>query len=102
MKWPWTKQPAFEPITVANEVENVLDQQSGTWRFIHNWALTELDQARKRNDAVSLDPVKTAAIRGEIKTLKRLANLPDLTLSRDNRLTKSTPPEQAGGDEYDE
>jgi hypothetical protein len=107
MRWRWpgwkTKQnpPKFDRIDCISVIEGVLDVQSGTWKFIHAWAASELDAARKRNDSLSVSPERTAAIRGEIRTLKRLANLPDHISSRDNRLKKSTPPDEAGGDDYD-
>jgi hypothetical protein len=101
MIWPWTKPVEFMPIVATNEPENILDQSSGTWKFIKQWAEEELELARKRNDAISVSAEKTAAIRGEIKTLKRLANLPGTILSRDNRLNQSKPP-KAGRDDYDD
>jgi len=102
MNWPWKKQPTFERIDAVNDAEHVLDEQSGTWQFVKAWAIAELDAARKRNDALTVTPERTAAIRGEIRTLKRLANLPGHITSRDNRLKKSTPPDQAGEEDYDE
>lgn len=48
-----------------------------TWSTAVDWASTEVDRLRKRNDATDLDPVQTAVIRGEIAALKRLIALPE-------------------------
>ena len=92
---------ASEPLICDDSDDKELNESSGTWRFIKAWSESELESARKKNDA-SLDAERTASLRGEIRVLKRLANLPDVIKSRDNRLKYSTPPQSAGGDEDDE
>jgi hypothetical protein len=106
MRWPWQKENyiiplAQEPIYAINDPEHTLDVNSGTWLFVKDWAAKELEIARRKNDAIKLPYDKTAALRGEIKVLKNLVNLPELIKSRDNRLTKSTPPDDSAGGEDD-
>lgn len=52
------------------------DFTSATWHQLRKWAQAELDKARARNDAVSLSPEDTAALRGEIRMLKKFLDLP--------------------------
>ncbi len=107
MNWfPFFKSTAYqivepEPLVCADE-DNRFNEQSGTWKFIKAWAEVELEAARKRNDSILLTAEKTAALRGEIKAWKTLANLPEYIQSRDNRLKRSKPPEGmlAGDDDY--
>ena len=54
-----------------------LDARSQTWIFIHNWATDSLKKAREKNDNINRDINQTAALRGEIKILKELINLPN-------------------------
>jgi len=49
---------------------------SDTWHKLRKWAETELERARVRNDAVGLSELDTAALRGEIRMLKRFLDLP--------------------------
>ena len=44
---------------------------------MRKWAETELERARVKNDAVGLSENETAALRGEIKMLKRFLDLPN-------------------------
>ena len=48
-----------------------------TWPFVAAWAQSEIDRLRKQNDSVELGLEHTAAIRGEIRALKRLHDLPE-------------------------
>jgi len=104
MNWfPFFKPTAYqivepEPLVCADE-DNRFNEQSGTWKFIKAWAEVELEAARKRNDSILLSPEKTAALRGEIKAWKTLANLPEYIRSRDDRLKRSKPPGMLAGDE---
>ena len=50
--------------------------ETPTWATAVAWATAEIDRLRKRNDAIDLDPVLTATLRGEIQALKRLLALP--------------------------
>lgn len=49
---------------------------SDTWHKLRKWAEAELERARVRNDAVGLSELDTAALRGEIRMLKRFLDLP--------------------------
>ena len=49
---------------------------SDTWHKLRKWAEAELERARVRNDAVVLSEHDTAALRGEIRMLKRFLDLP--------------------------
>ena len=53
------------------------DFTTATWHQMRKWAETELERARVKNDAVGLSENETAALRGEIKMLKRLLDLPN-------------------------
>ena len=55
----------------------MIDFSSPTWHLLRKWAEAELDRARKRNDSTDLDPVQTAATRGEIRCLRRFLDLPN-------------------------
>lgn len=55
----------------------MINFHSGDWHQIRRWAESELDKARKKNDALGLSTEETAALRGEIRTLKRLIGLPE-------------------------
>lgn len=52
------------------------DFSSDTWHRLRKWAESELDKARTKNDAVGLSDIETAALRGEIRVLKRFLDLP--------------------------
>lgn len=52
------------------------DFTSGTWHQLRKWAEDQLEKARQKNDAVSLSPEETAALRGEIRMLKKFLGLP--------------------------
>lgn len=52
------------------------DFTSATWHQLRKWAEEQLARARVRNDAVSLSPEETAAVRGEIRMLKKFLDLP--------------------------
>jgi len=53
------------------------DFTSATWHQLRRWAVTELQRARVKNDAVGLSLTDTASLRGEIKMLKRFLDLPN-------------------------
>ena len=52
------------------------DFSSDTWHRLRKWAEAELEKARLKNDAVGLSDIETAALRGEIRVLKRFLDLP--------------------------
>lgn len=52
------------------------DFTSATWHQLRKWAEEQLKSAREKNDAVGLSDTETAALRGEIRMLKRFLDLP--------------------------
>lgn len=54
-----------------------IDFQSATWHQLRKWAEDQLRRAREKNDSVKLAPDDTAAIRGEIRLLKKFLDLPN-------------------------
>jgi len=56
--------------------DGVLDIYSDTWIFIKNWATNELNRAREFNDKKGLDIIQTTMIRGRIRLLKDILELP--------------------------
>ncbi len=89
MKWPWTKKVVLEyvgdiPVNTVDVAPIVfipgtgsLDPRSPTWVYVRTWATEALQKAREKNDSINNDLTKTSAIRGEIKILKELINLPN-------------------------
>jgi hypothetical protein len=55
----------------------MIDFNSPSWHLIRKWSEEQLVRAREKNDSVSLSPEETAAVRGEIRILKRLLDLPN-------------------------
>lgn len=55
----------------------MIDFNSPAWHGIRKWVEAELKKARDKNDAVSLSDIETAALRGEIRVLKRFLDLPN-------------------------
>ena len=55
----------------------MIDYSSSTWHLLRKWAEVQLEQARTKNDAVALSNPETAAMRGEIRMLKRFLDLPN-------------------------
>lgn len=53
-----------------------IDFSSPAWHQLRRFAEMKLDRARARNDAVGLDAVATAALRGEISAWKQILGLP--------------------------
>jgi hypothetical protein len=53
------------------------DYQSATWHQLRKWAEGQLTRAREKNDALKLTPDETAALRGEIRMLKKFLDLPN-------------------------
>jgi hypothetical protein len=44
--------------------------------MLRKWAEAELQKSREKNDAVGLSDLETAALRGEIRFIKRFLDLP--------------------------
>jgi hypothetical protein len=55
----------------------MIDFQTSTWHALRKWAEAELTKARNKNDAPTLSEIDTAALRGEIRMLKRFLDLPN-------------------------
>ena len=75
-----SKMPEGEVLEVelpGTVPEGKLDIYSGTWLFIKSWVEGKLYDARKQNDLLKNDEIKTAALRGRIKLLKELLVLPE-------------------------
>jgi hypothetical protein len=53
----------------------MLDFSTPGWHQLRGWVESELEKARLKNDADITD-IHTAALRGEIKVLKRILDLP--------------------------
>ena len=52
-----------------------LDASSETWNYIRMWARDRLQQAREDNDAISLNDIQTAALRGKIEAYREIMDL---------------------------
>jgi hypothetical protein len=61
-----------------------IDFTSAAWNEVARWAEENLTAARRRNDSTELDSEQTAAVRGEIRFLKKLLALPQ-TVARDQQ-----------------
>ena len=80
----WFKTPKTheeqKPISLvaasSGNKDGLLNEYSDTWIYVSNWAEAELQRARERNDSHTRDPIKTAALRGRIETLKELLDMP--------------------------
>lgn len=70
-------QLPFEAKLEGEEEDLGIDTYSRTWRFIEEWGAEELQRKREANDGISKDAIKTAVLRGEIRMLKRLIELPN-------------------------
>ena len=51
--------------------------QSPEWHALKTYVEEQLQKARLRNDSASLNEIDTASLRGEIKVLKRILDLPN-------------------------
>ena len=75
-----SKENEYHVILPANGLLNnpgSFDKNSPTWAFLMQWVEKNLDKLRIKNDIVSLEELQTAALRGEIKMLKRIKNIPE-------------------------
>lgn len=52
-----------------------LDVNSPTWHSLEQFAQQQVDTLREKNDSFSLDPMRTAEIRGRIAVWKELLAL---------------------------
>mgnify|MGYP001604604489 CR=1 FL=1 len=94
MIFPWGGKKA-EPVTedVIEKTDRMvsgegrLEVHSLTWAFVVKWANDEIGKARENNDSMRHDTLQTSALRGRIKTLKELIDLP-LPPKRDRQKIK--------------
>lgn len=63
--------------TVVGSIPPYFDENSQTWVAVREHLVNLLAEARVRNDSINNSAEQTAAIRGEIKLIKRLLNLPE-------------------------
>jgi hypothetical protein len=54
-----------------------IDFTSAAWLHVAQWAASEVERLRQRNDATDLTAEQTATLRGEIRFAKRLLGLPE-------------------------
>lgn len=83
-KWPWTKKKTNEPEQPLNVGQSAeFDENSGTWTIVLEVIEKEIADIHTRNESLKLDESKTASLRGEIKALRKLANMP-INIGRGN------------------
>lgn len=61
----------------------MIDFHSPTWHRLTDWLQAELAKARAKNDAVGLSEADGNALRGEIRFIKRMLDLPS-AVAREN------------------
>ena len=83
MRWPWQKPESIiqEPFRAALPGEEIseearLDVRSETWAFIQRHCSQRLQDLRASNDSTVLDDRKTAVLRGQIRAMKEILDLP--------------------------
>jgi len=82
--------PAPNPlIPPVNEIAHL------DWSRVRSEAEDRLNVLRKQNDSPELDPIQTAALRGEIRALKWLLHLPEMAAVK-----SQTPPPFDGGETF--
>ncbi len=83
-KW-WTKTPqrssTEQPFEVRlpepeTESEGRLNVTSETWVFVRTYCQKRLKALREANDGAGLDEKATAIVRGQIKAMKEILDLP--------------------------
>lgn len=65
----------------------MIDFSSPTWHSMRKWAEEQLRVCREKNDAPGLNENDTALVRGEIRLLKRILDLPNAA----SRITAEEP-----------
>lgn len=80
MKWPWQTRQRTDPFRAelpeVPTAQGRLDPYSETWAFIRTYCLQRMTEMRVANDNPNLDEKRTSVIRGEIKALKEIMDLP--------------------------
>lgn len=54
----------------------MIDFNAEAWHGLRTWAEGQLKKAREKNDSATLSEMETAALRGEIRFIKRFLALP--------------------------
>ena len=76
-----------QPFVISSPAPGVgrIEQSSPTWVFITQWAQTELETIRKKNDNLLASDQQTTIYRAEIKLLKKIMSIP-----KDEEMKKQT------------
>ena len=67
-------QPPYHVTIQDQEIQ--IDTKSATWKYIDRWAHESIEKLRLKNDAPTNTETQTAIIRGKIKMIKELMDLP--------------------------
>lgn len=70
--------------------------QNLSWAYVRTEAEKRLDDLRKKNDRVDLPEAETQALRGEIRALKWLLDLPTLAAQK----LQTPPPGMPGSEQF--
>lgn len=67
-----------QPFVISSPAPGVgrIEQSSPTWVFINNWAGSELEEIRKKNDNILASDQQTTIYRAEIRLLKKILSMP--------------------------
>ena len=86
MRWPWQKpepivlhqEEPFRAVLPGEEVSKDarLDVRSETWLFIQRHCSRRIQELRASNDSAILDDRRTAVLRGQIRAMKEILDLP--------------------------
>ena len=76
----------MNPVSVGETSSGALNPLSGSWLYVVKYCEKQIMSLRERNDAMLSDD-ETAALRGGIKELKAIIDLPN-TIDQANRRAK--------------
>ncbi len=68
-------KPLLSPAPIDG---GILDPRSGTWAYLNKHLNAELVKAREANDSIRRTEIQTAEIRGRIRLIKELLELPNI------------------------
>ena len=71
----WFKKSPYIVETQITASRGKLDERSETWLFVMDYARSELEKLRTKNDSSNNSEIQTAVIRGRIKALKDIMDL---------------------------
>lgn len=69
--------PVVDYSALETRQDGKIDPCSDTWLTVAGWAVAELNKLRESNDSTKHDMVKTSEIRGRIRVIKDLLELPN-------------------------